>query len=92
MEAIERETYINFSDAEDTATLCTFNRAWLTQMDELAAKSNSVQIKTRREGYGEYLFPKKFVKVKIPRTVDEKERERLAKIARERFTKKHKEV
>lgn len=92
MEAIERETYINFSDAEDTATLCTFNRAWLTRMDELAAKTNSVQIKTRRDNYGEYLFPKKFVKVKISHPVDEKERERLTKISRERFTKKSKEV
>lgn len=92
MEAIERETYINFSDAEDTATLCTFNRAWLNRMDKLAAKSDDVQVKIRRENYGEYLFPKKLVAVKTPRITSEKERTRLSEHARNVFHSERKDV
>lgn len=74
MQLIERETYINFNDAEDTAVLCTFNRAWLSKMDKLAAKSREFTVRVRKDGYGEYLFPKKLVTVRMPRIMGEKQR------------------
>lgn len=74
MQQIERETYINFNDAEDTAVLCTFNRAWLSKMDKLAAKSREFTVRVRKDGYGEYLFPKKLVTVRMPRIMGEKQR------------------
>lgn len=74
MQLIERETYINFNDAEDTAVLCTFNRAWLSKMDKLAAKSMEFTVRVRKDGYGEYLFPKKLVTVRMPRIMGEKQR------------------
>ena len=81
MLSIEKETYINFNDAEPDATLCTYNAAWLRKMDDLSRDNPSVQVQKRIEGYGEYVFPKKWVKVSKPRAVSEENRQK----AKERF-------
>lgn len=81
MLSIEKETYINFNDAEPNATLCTYNAAWLRKMDDLSRENPCVQTLKRGEGYGEYSFPKKWVKVSKPRMVSEENRRK----AKERF-------
>lgn len=78
---IEKETYINFNDAEPNATLCTYNAAWLRKMDDLSRDNPCVQRRKRTESYGEYVFPKKWVKVSKPREVSEENRQK----AKERF-------
>ena len=81
MLSIEKETYINFNDAEPDALLCTYNAAWLRKMDDLSRDNPCVQRRKRTEGYGEYVFPKKWVKVSKPREVSEENRRK----AKERF-------
>lgn len=75
---IEKETYINFNDAEPNALLCTYNAAWLRKMDDLSRDNPSVQVVKRADDYGEYSLPKKWVKVNSPRQLSEERKQRLA--------------
>ena len=81
MLSIEKETYINFNDAESDATLCTYNAAWLRKMDDLSRESPCVQVVKRTDGYGEYSLPKKWVRVSKPHPMLEENRRK----AKERF-------
>lgn len=78
---IEKETYINFNDAEPNALLCTYNAAWLRKMDDLSRDNPSVQVVKRTDGYGEYSLPKKWVRVSKPHPMSEENRRK----AKERF-------
>lgn len=77
MLSIEKETYINFNDAEPEATLCTYNAAWLRKMDDLSRDNPSVQVVRRTDDYGEYSLPKKWVKVNPPRQLSEERKQKL---------------
>lgn len=66
MLSIEKETYINFNDAEPNATLCTYNAAWLRKMDDLSRETKEFTCTKRIDGYGKYSFPKKLVSVRKP--------------------------
>lgn len=74
---IEKETYINFNDAEPNALLCTYNAAWLRKMDDLSRDNPSVQVVKRIDDYGEYSLPKKWVKVNPPRQLSEERKQKL---------------
>lgn len=77
MLSIEKETYINFNDAELNAVLCTYNAAWLRKMDDLSRDNPCVQAIKRTDGYGEYSLPKKWVKVNPPRQLSEERKQKL---------------
>lgn len=70
----EKETSIQFNDAGDAAVICTCNLRWLRKMDKLAEKDNAVTCLKRVKGYGEYSFPKNWVRVQKPNAQTEKQR------------------
>lgn len=75
MTSYERETYINMNDAEDEAVLCTYNTTWLNRMDKVCQNRQEFICRKRVDGYGEYLFPKKLVSIKIPKELSEEKRQ-----------------
>ena len=81
----EQETIITFNEAENIANIYTHNQRMIRTMDELMSKSSTVVQVRNGNGWGEYNFPKKWVKVKMPRQLSEQQRSDLAKRARENF-------
>lgn len=75
---IEKETSINFNDAENEAVICTYNAAWLRKMDALCGRHEGFSARKREEGYGEYVIPKKYVTVRGPREMTEEQRMKSA--------------
>lgn len=75
MTDFERETYINMNDAEDKAVLCTYNKTWLNRMDKVCQIRQEFICRKRIDGYGEYLFPKKLVSIKIPKEFSAEKRQ-----------------
>ena len=75
---IEKETSINFNDAENEAVICTYNAAWLRKMDALCGRHEGFSVRKREEGYGEYVIPKKYVTVRGPREMTEEQRVKSA--------------
>lgn len=80
---IEKETSINFNDAENEAVICTYNAAWMRKLDALCERHEGFSVRKREEGYREYVVPKKYVTVRGPREMTEEQRlksaERLRK-------------
>lgn len=83
----EKETYINFNDAEAEAVLCTYNAGWLRKMDVLCERHEGFSVRKREEGYGEYVFPKKYVQVRGPRELSEKQKAVLESMQEQKRTK-----
>ena len=63
----EKETIINFNDDEDTASIYTCNKAWISKMDKLVASDSRVTVETKDEHSKTYIIPKKAVKVRMSR-------------------------
>ena len=83
----ERETIINYNDAEDTATLYTCNKALMRKIDSFC-KKNQMFVKAKSDLFGtEYTLPKKCVSIRLPRIISEEKRKDLARMAKERFKK-----
>lgn len=84
MEAMEKETVINFNEKEDEASFYTCNQGWMIKMERLGLKSTeTTHFKNGRIHAKEYLFPKSWVKIRKTRKLTG---ERLKK-AQERFKK-----
>lgn len=81
LSAIERETIINFNEAEPTATVYTYNRAMLKRISDLAERFPAeVELKNTDEWGGTtYTIPKRWVKVNGPRILSEAEKEQRRK-------------
>lgn len=82
MTAYEQETLINYNMEEKTAICSTFDRFLIAKLDELVAKSSEIQCTKRRDGYAEYTFPKRWVKIRMPRQMTEEERQIMAERGR----------
>lgn len=89
--AYERETIINFNEAEDTASVYTHNTRLINRLDALCSENQAITCITKVDGRREYLLPKTWVKVVPPRQLSEEQRARMAEIARERFHNKGEE-
>lgn len=82
----ERETIINFNDAEKTAEIYTCNSGWMRRMEALAAERPDEVRKTKTdEVSATYIVPKKWVKIRPPRILSDEQREQMSQKARERF-------
>ena len=81
----ESETIIRFNDAEDEATIYTCNKSWMNRLDKLCEKSSEITVIKQDEFSKEYKIPKKWIKVKMPRQLSEKQRTELIKRAKENF-------
>ena len=84
----EKETYSNFYEAEAVAVLGTYNAGWLRKMDALCERHEGFSVRKREEGYGEYVFPKKYVTVRGPRELSEKQKAVLESMHEQKRAKK----
>lgn len=70
----ERETIINFNEAEPTATVYTHNRALRRRLDELT-QQRPEDCRVDRVGHDgvatDYTVPKTWVKIRTPRVASE---------------------
>lgn len=85
----EKETYMNTTEADKTATLYSNSRNWIDRMKRLAAEyPDQVTLEREDENGASFIFPKSWMKVRPPRQVSEEQRqqaaERLLKYRRER--------
>ena len=84
----EQETIINFNEDEPNATCYTYNKALQRKLDGLCLKSKGIALVREGEGWKEYSFPKKWVKVNQQKQYSDEQRQVMAERARERFGKK----
>lgn len=83
---LEKETIINFNDAEKTAEIYTCNNSWIRRMDALAKERPGEVCKTGSdEVSATYTVPKKWIKVRPPRILTDEQREAMSRRAKEMF-------
>ncbi len=83
----ERETIILFNEADKTATCDTCNPSLIRKLDDFCSRSKDITL-IRQDEYGKtYKFPKKWVSVRLPKLYDEETKEKMSKLAKERFHK-----
>ena len=84
---IERETTILFNEAESVAECYTCNKAVMKRLDGYCEKSGEISLKRQDEYSKTYTFPKKWIKIFMPRIMSEKQ---LAQLEKMRQCKKDK--
>lgn len=81
--AFERETIINFNNAEKIASYYTLNYGKRQMLLELAKEyPDDVKIIAQREDMVEATLPKSWIKVRPPRKMTEEERQKLVERGR----------
>ena len=83
----EKETIILFNEAEDTAEVETFNARLLGQLRKVENCEDVVCEKSEK-GYGVYVVPKTMIKIRAPKQLSEKEKERARNQAKEMTAKR----
>lgn len=73
----EQETIINYNQEEQLASCYTHDKALIRKLDELAQKSSSITVIKTGDGVREYNFPKKWIKVQMPRQLSDEKRAEL---------------
>ncbi len=85
----EKETIVNWNEAESSASVYTFNRALQEQLLQACLDYPGQASCTADNGCGGLTFslPKKWVKVRPPRTLSSAQREALARMNSRRWGK-----
>lgn len=78
----EKETIITNNEAEATAECYTCSPVLMRKLDGLCAKSTEITVKKQDQYSKTYIFPKKWVGVRLPRIMSEKQREHLEEMQR----------
>lgn len=78
LDKYERETIINFNEAETTASVYTFNRSLQSKLNKLLGSNPDISLKYSDEERAEYIVPKKWIKVSPPRQVNLTDEQRAA--------------
>ena len=78
LDKYERETIINFNEAEPTASVYTFNRSLQSKLNKLLSFNPDISLKYSDEERAEYIVPKKWIKVSPPRQVNLTDEQRAA--------------
>lgn len=86
----EKETIIIFNEAEDTATIDTYNKPLISRMEKLIDKYPD-SIEASKTIYGNtYVIPKKWLKVNPPPIYSEEVKQKFSdSLARVRYQKKN---
>ena len=82
---IEKETIIIYNEGESTAQCATYDRKLIRSLDELCLKNADISRQNSDAGSATYLFPKQWLKVRMPRQLSEGQRKSLADRARDNF-------
>lgn len=86
----ERETIINFNEAEDTASVYTHNKALRRKLEQLAQERPEecrLFKVSRGDQAVEYYIPKAWIKIRPTRQLSEEEREQRRAAAKANFAK-----
>lgn len=82
----EQETIINYNLEEDMAFCYTHDKTLIRKLDELIKNGERIIVVREGNGWKEYKFPKKYIKIRPPRKLTEEQRknmaERMASISR----------
>ena len=73
----EMETIYNYNQEEPFASCYTMDKALIRRLDALAEKHKEITLLRTGEGMREYTFPKKWIRVKIPRQLSDEKRAEL---------------
>lgn len=77
----ERETTINYNDAEDIGSVYTCNKALIRKLDGFCKKRPDLYKLIEKDPPSKtYTFPKKLVNFRLPRVLTQKNKERLSKM------------
>lgn len=83
---IERETIINFNEAEATASVYTYNGALRRRLEKLA-EERPEECKMIGSGQAaDYIIPKGWIKINPTRQMSEEQRKILAERAKANFS------
>lgn len=85
LSAYERETIINYNQEEKVAYCFTYDKVLIRRLDKLCEISSEIIVKKTGDGCKEYTFPRKWIKVKIPRQLSSEKRKELQDRARANF-------
>lgn len=88
LSAYERETIINWSQEDETASVYTHDKSLLGRLRSFCTKDASVICVFDDETVGEYNVPKKYIKLQLPRNLSDEERKRRRDVAKSNFGKK----
>lgn len=72
---IERETIINFNEAESTSSVYTHNGRLLRRLEQLERDRPG---EVARDHNGDFLIPKRWIKINPTRIISDEEKQRLA--------------
>lgn len=87
----EMETIILFNEEDKEATCYTCNKRLTRKLDDLSAQSPSVKL-VREDLHGRtYTFPKKWVRVQMPRVISEEERLKMRERVKQTLWSERKE-
>lgn len=85
---IERETVINYNQAEDMAVMTTADTVVIRRMKKLAEKNDKITERKLSSEFVEFTFPKKWVKVRLPREMTDEQRQAASERAKGCFSHK----
>lgn len=75
---IEQETYFNFNEAEPNAVVSTYNASISRKLQNAMDEHPEIKlVKQNPDGYFEFVVPKKWCKVSIPRVLSAEEKQAL---------------
>lgn len=94
LEAYERETIINWSDADKKAEVQCYQGRIQKRLEQLAAEhpDECYKIKEHMDGAAEYVIPKSWVKINPPQHREYTDEQRAAMAARAARLKKNTET
>lgn len=83
----EQETIINYNQEEKTASCYTFDQALIRKLDKLCETSDDIfRVDGCTPGPAkEYVFPKKWVRIRPPRQMSDEQRAAASERAKKNF-------
>lgn len=85
----ERETIILYNQEGPNAICNTYDRSLIRRLDALARENEAITVLREGDGWKEYQFPKKWVKVRAPRKLSDEQRQELAERMKSTMRKEH---
>lgn len=74
----EQETIFNYNQEEINASCFTHDKSLMRKLDALIEKGEAITVVREGDGWKEYSFPKKCIKVRFPRKLSEEQRQEMA--------------
>ena len=75
----EQETIIIYNQEEDTAIIDTCDKVLISKLEDMRKKSLNIVMQKKSESCRQYICPKGWIKVQMPRQYSEKIRAKMAK-------------